>query len=137
MPLFIRMYSSVPTFVQCNVNWKCSEIVLIMWKNQSHSSFWTSPFNIFPAMVTWVQKPMQLHWSGVMSPIISSRVSDLYSSISDAELDSTIKEIQRMYPNSGYRIIHGHLQARGLHVQSKSSTLSLMLLSFTVKGHHS
>ncbi|KAK7155993.1 hypothetical protein R3I94_006153 [Phoxinus phoxinus] len=46
------------------------------------------------------------------------RVSDLYSTISDAELDSTIEEIQRMYPNSGYRIIHGHLQARGLHVQT-------------------
>ncbi|KAI7789825.1 hypothetical protein IRJ41_009953 [Triplophysa rosa] len=46
--------------------------------------------------------------------------SDLYSTICDAELDRTIEEIQRLYPNSGYRLIHGHLQARELHVQTSS-----------------
>ncbi|XP_073718079.1 uncharacterized protein [Misgurnus anguillicaudatus] len=46
------------------------------------------------------------------------RVFDLYSTISDAELDSTIEDIQRLYPNSGYRIIHGHQHSRGLHVQT-------------------
>ena len=47
------------------------------------------------------------------------RVSDLYSEITDADLDRTVEEIQMLYPNSGYRIIHGHLQSRGLRVQSK------------------
>ncbi|XP_026114742.1 uncharacterized protein LOC113093121 [Carassius auratus] len=65
--------------------------------------------NLFGASERTIRRRMKPH---------HLRVSDLYSTISDAELDSTIEEIQRMYPNSGYRIIHGHLQARGLHVQT-------------------
>ncbi|KAL6459658.1 hypothetical protein MHYP_G00314170 [Metynnis hypsauchen] len=53
------------------------------------------------------------------------RVSDLYSEITDADLDRTVEEIQRLYPNSGYRIIHGHLQSRGLRVQTSRMRCSL------------
>lgn len=66
----------------------------------------------------------------VVMSIFPSRASDLFSTICDAELDTTIEEIQRLYPNSGYRLIHGHLQARGLHVQSKSTTLTFLSCSY-------
>ena len=36
-------------------------------------------------------------------------VKSLYSTISDAELDSLVKQIQVHFPNCGYRLMHGHL----------------------------
>ncbi|XP_076830250.1 uncharacterized protein LOC143476134 [Brachyhypopomus gauderio] len=53
------------------------------------------------------------------------RVSDFYSDISDADLDHTVEEIQRLYPNSGYRMLHGHLRSRGLRVQTSRVRCSL------------
>ena len=39
-------------------------------------------------------------------------VHSLYSNISDSELDEVVKEICRLFPNSGYRMIEGHLLSR-------------------------
>ncbi|XP_056100723.1 uncharacterized protein LOC143737598 [Siphateles boraxobius] len=46
------------------------------------------------------------------------RARDLYSDVTDDVLDNIVAEIQRHYPNAGYRIIHGHLRAQGLHIQT-------------------
>ncbi|CAM4556550.1 unnamed protein product [Leuciscus chuanchicus] len=45
------------------------------------------------------------------------RVSDLYTDISNDDLDRSVAEIQNLYPNSGYRMMHGHLSSRGVKVQ--------------------
>ncbi|KAK7131781.1 hypothetical protein R3I93_018369 [Phoxinus phoxinus] len=45
------------------------------------------------------------------------RVSDLYTDLSNDDLDRTVAEIQNLYPNSGYRMMHGHLSSRGVKVQ--------------------
>lgn len=42
--------------------------------------------------------------------IVYRRVKDLYSDVNDDVLDHIVAEIQRNYPNAGYRIIHGHLR---------------------------
>ena len=44
-------------------------------------------------------------------------VKSLYSTISDAELDSLVKQIQVHFPNCGYRLMHGHLLQEGHRVQ--------------------
>uniref|UniRef100_A0A3B3SM68 Integrase core domain-containing protein n=1 Tax=Paramormyrops kingsleyae TaxID=1676925 RepID=A0A3B3SM68_9TELE len=41
------------------------------------------------------------------------------------DLDHVVEDIQRIYPNSGYRMIHGHLQARGLRIQTSRVRCSL------------
>jgi len=40
--------------------------------------------------------------------------------ISNDDLDRTVAEIQNLYPNSGYRMMHGHLSSRGVKVQGKT-----------------
>ncbi|XP_056464082.1 uncharacterized protein LOC130403476 isoform X4 [Gadus chalcogrammus] len=44
-------------------------------------------------------------------------VKALYSTMSDAELDQCVREIKSRQPHSGYRMVKGLLQARGLRVQ--------------------
>ncbi|XP_057191136.1 uncharacterized protein LOC130555096 [Triplophysa rosa] len=46
------------------------------------------------------------------------RAKDLYTDVSDEELDNIVAEIQRNCPNAGYRIIHGHLRTQGLRIQT-------------------
>ena len=43
-------------------------------------------------------------------------VTALYSSITDHELDAIVSQIKHEFPNSGYRLMHGHLLSRGLRV---------------------
>ncbi|KAF4110967.1 hypothetical protein G5714_007998 [Onychostoma macrolepis] len=40
--------------------------------------------------------------------------------MSDDDLHKTVAEIQNLYPNSGYRMMHGHLSSRGVKVQTLS-----------------
>ena len=44
-------------------------------------------------------------------------VSDTYTSITDSELDEKVNEIKESFPNSGSRILQGHLRSAGVHVQ--------------------
>ena len=41
---------------------------------------------------------------------IGLRVSDLYSALPDNELDIIVNEILIQFPNSGYRMMTGHLK---------------------------
>ena len=43
-------------------------------------------------------------------------VSALYSEITDIELDSIVKQIKVMFPNSGYRLMSGHLLNQGCRI---------------------
>ena len=43
-------------------------------------------------------------------------VTALYSSITDHELDVMVSQIKREFPNSGSRLMHGHLLSRGHRV---------------------
>jgi hypothetical protein len=43
-------------------------------------------------------------------------ISSLYSSITDEELDFLVAQIQREFPNCGYRLMHGQLLCRGHRV---------------------
>ena len=52
-------------------------------------------------------------------------VSGLYSTISDADLDQTVKEIQTPFPNCGVRMLHGHLRSRGIRVTQERIRASL------------
>ena len=47
---------------------------------------------------------------------IRLQVSDLYSTLSDNELDIIINEILIQFPNTGYRMMAGHLKRRGVQV---------------------
>ncbi|XP_030219380.1 uncharacterized protein LOC115548716 isoform X2 [Gadus morhua] len=44
------------------------------------------------------------------------RKTDLYSAMSDEELDRIVSEIHRRHPNTGYKLMRGHLNARGVRV---------------------
>ncbi|CAB1328728.1 unnamed protein product, partial [Coregonus sp. 'balchen'] len=46
----------------------------------------------------------------------SLRKTDLYSAVNDEELDRIVSEIHRSHPNTGYKLMRGHLNARGVHV---------------------
>ncbi|XP_062304625.1 uncharacterized protein LOC134009010 isoform X2 [Osmerus eperlanus] len=46
-----------------------------------------------------------------------SRMSDMYSALSEEELDAVIAEIHQSHPNTGYRMMKSFLHARGLLVQ--------------------
>ncbi|KAM4571929.1 uncharacterized protein V3H82_011460 [Fundulus diaphanus] len=46
------------------------------------------------------------------------RVSDLlFSNIDDEELDAMVREILRCHPNTGYKMMLGHLNAQGIQIQ--------------------
>ncbi|XP_072563413.1 uncharacterized protein [Paramormyrops kingsleyae] len=46
----------------------------------------------------------------------SLRQTDVYSSIADEELDRIVTEVHRSHPNTGYKLMHGHLKARSVLV---------------------
>ncbi|KAI7790374.1 hypothetical protein IRJ41_013547 [Triplophysa rosa] len=52
------------------------------------------------------------------SVLLILRAKDLYTDVSDEELDNIVAEIQRNRPNAGYRITHGHLRTQGLRIQT-------------------
>ena len=61
---------------------------------------------------------------GVSTPTVERRMAEFqlnikgsYSSCTDTQLDSVIKDIMTAFPNAGYRRMTGLLQARGLRVQ--------------------
>uniref|UniRef100_A0A3P9HXU2 Integrase core domain-containing protein n=1 Tax=Oryzias latipes TaxID=8090 RepID=A0A3P9HXU2_ORYLA len=45
------------------------------------------------------------------------RKSDMYSQLTEAELDAIVAEIQQSHPNTGYRMMKSFLQAKGMLVQ--------------------
>ncbi|XP_038131930.1 uncharacterized protein LOC119777188 isoform X2 [Cyprinodon tularosa] len=46
------------------------------------------------------------------------RVSDLlFSNIDHSELDAVVREILRCHPNTGYKMMLGHLNAQGIQIQ--------------------
>lgn len=47
------------------------------------------------------------------------RRRDLYSILNDDELDRMVLEMHRGHPNTGYKLMRGHLNARGVHVPSE------------------
>ena len=52
-------------------------------------------------------------------------VRSTYSSMSDQQLDSIVATLQRRHPNSGYRLMRGHLAAMGYRVQQSRVRESL------------
>ncbi|XP_078793646.1 uncharacterized protein LOC101156956 isoform X1 [Oryzias latipes] len=50
-------------------------------------------------------------------PFFFFRKSDMYSQLTDAELDAIVAEIQQSHPNTGYRMRKSFLQAKGMLVQ--------------------
>ncbi|XP_049904266.1 uncharacterized protein LOC126392721 [Epinephelus moara] len=44
------------------------------------------------------------------------RKTDLYSAVNDEELDRIVSEVHRSHPNTGYKLMRGHLNARGVRV---------------------
>ena len=50
---------------------------------------------------------------------IRLHVSDLYSQISDTELDAVVSDIIQYYPNCGYRLMAGHLKSLNIRVQQQ------------------
>uniref|UniRef100_A0A3Q3EV71 Integrase catalytic domain-containing protein n=1 Tax=Labrus bergylta TaxID=56723 RepID=A0A3Q3EV71_9LABR len=47
------------------------------------------------------------------------RKTDLYTPVADEELDCIVSEVHRSHPNTGYKLMRGHLNARGVHVPSE------------------
>ena len=45
------------------------------------------------------------------------RISDMYTVMSDVELDRIVKEIKEYYPHLGSRMLQGQLNLRGLYIQ--------------------
>ena len=43
-------------------------------------------------------------------------ISALYSEITDIELDSIVKQIKVMFPNSSYRLMSSHLLNQGYRI---------------------
>ena len=49
----------------------------------------------------------------------SLSMSNLYSTVTDQELDAVLRDILIDFPKTGYRRMLGHLKARGIGVQEK------------------
>nr|XP_046256031.1 uncharacterized protein LOC124065051 [Scatophagus argus] len=64
------------------------------------------------------------------------RKRDLYSIVDDDELDRMVLEIHRGHPNTGYKLMRGHLNARGVRVPSEGSTLYLAPIVYGIDGNH-
>lgn len=47
------------------------------------------------------------------------KLSDLYTPLTDDELDGIVADIHRHNPRAGIRMIHGLLKSQGVHLQSK------------------
>ena len=45
------------------------------------------------------------------------RISDMYATISDSDLDEKVREIKEYYPNHGSRMLQGQLKSQGTRVQ--------------------
>ena len=58
------------------------------------------------------------------------RKTDLYSAVSDEELDRIVSEIHRRHPNTGYKLMRGHLNARGVRVPSEYINMSIIYIYF-------
>ena len=43
----------------------------------------------------------------------------LFSAVNDEELDRILSEVHRRHPNTGYKLMRGHLNARGVRVPSE------------------
>ncbi|XP_057183896.1 uncharacterized protein LOC130550433 [Triplophysa rosa] len=50
---------------------------------------------------------------------LSSRLSDLCNSLGNRELDAMVREILSHHPNTGYKMMLGHLRARGIRIQRR------------------
>ena len=48
-------------------------------------------------------------------------VSDLFSVISDNELDVVMSRIIQQFPNCGYRLMAGHLRSRNIRIQQQGA----------------
>ncbi|ROL45243.1 hypothetical protein DPX16_17854 [Anabarilius grahami] len=48
------------------------------------------------------------------------KVSDLFSTLGDAELDALVEDVLKRHPNAGHKMMVGHLGAQGIQVQSKA-----------------
>ncbi len=55
-----------------------------------------------------------------MGLFYSHRVSDLFSTLEDAELDALVEDVLKHHPNAGYKMMVGHIGAQGFRVQSKA-----------------
>lgn len=53
-------------------------------------------------------------------------VRDMYSSISDEELDSLVASVKNALPNSGYRMVRGRLESMGYRVQWRRTAASII-----------
>ena len=47
------------------------------------------------------------------------RVHELLTPLEDNDLDATVTQILQHHPNSGYKMMVGHLKAQGINIQSK------------------
>ncbi len=47
------------------------------------------------------------------------RKTDLYSAVNDEGLDRSVSEVHRRHPNTGYKLMHGFMNARGVRVPSE------------------
>ena len=56
-------------------------------------------------------------------------VSDLYCTLSDAQLDEVVRNAFQQFPNSGYRMMAGHLWHLNIHVQQLRIRDSLHCIS--------
>ena len=45
------------------------------------------------------------------------RISDMYTTISDSDLDERVGQIKEYYPNHGSRMLQGQLKSQGIRVQ--------------------
>ena len=54
------------------------------------------------------------------------RKTDLYSAVNDEDLDRIVSEIHRSHPNTGYKLMRGHLNARGVHVPSEYNNMGII-----------
>ncbi len=45
------------------------------------------------------------------------RISDMYATISDNDLDEKVREVKEYYPNHGSRMLQGQLKSQGIRVQ--------------------
>lgn len=80
------------------------------------------------AIVTYIQSGLSTSeiadLLGVSTSTIGRRMaqhgirhSDLYSVISDNQLDALVTEIHHIHPNAGYKMMLGHMRSRGLLIQ--------------------
>lgn len=84
-------------------------------------------FSVYELAVSSTEKGYYFDCNIDVTIFLFCRKTDLFSAVTDEELDCIVSEVHRRHPNTGYKLMRGHLNARGVRVPYKQKMGSIHL----------